>query len=122
MEDIQKLICISCPVGCTLMVTVDGETVIQVDGESCKKGIEYAENEIRDPRRMIASTVRVKKGIHPLAPVYTERPIPKPIIKEVLEKLREIELTAPIEHNKIIIENVLGTGVNIIASRDIPAA
>ncbi len=122
MEEIKKLICISCPKGCTLEVTVDGETVVKVSGETCKKGVDYAEREISDPRRMIASTVRVKNGFHPLVPVYSMEPVPKPLIQAVLKELRQVELVAPVEQGSIVIENVLGTGVNIVASRDMPAS
>jgi CxxC motif-containing protein len=122
MEEIKKLICISCPKGCTLEVTVDGKTVVKVDGETCKKGVDYAEKEITDPRRMIASTVRVKNGFHPLVPVYSLQPVPKPMIQAVLKELRKVELIAPVQGGDTVIENVLGTGVNIIASRDMPVS
>jgi CxxC motif-containing protein len=120
MEEIKKLICISCPKGCTLEVTVEGDTVLKVDGESCKKGVDYAKEEISDPRRMIATTVRVKNGFHPLVPVYSQQPIPKPMIQDVLKELRKVELTAPVKLGSVVLENVLKTGVNIIASRDMP--
>lgn len=121
MEEITKMICISCPQGCALEVTHDGNTLIKVSGESCKKGIDYAEQEISDPRRMVASTVRVKDGFHPLVPVYTFTPVPKPMIQDVLKELRKVELQAPVQGGTVVIENVLDTGVNVIASRDMPA-
>jgi CxxC motif-containing protein len=120
MEELKKLICISCPQGCTLEVTVEGKTVLKVNGESCKHGIEYAEQEITDPRRMIASTVRVKNGFHPLVSVYTKMPIPKDMINNVLKELREVELTAPVTLGTIVIKNVFGTGIDVITSRDMP--
>jgi len=122
MEEIIKLICISCPQGCALEVTVEGKTIINVDGASCKQGKEYAEMEITDPRRMIASTVRVKNGFHPLVPVYTKMPIPKNLIRNVLEELREVELTAPVVNGSVVIENVLGTGIDVITSREMPTS
>lgn len=120
MVEKRRLICISCPVGCELDVTLDEGKIIDVEGNSCKLGLDYAEQEIFDPRRMVASTVRVKNGFHPLVPVYTEKPIPKPKIFEVLAQLRDIELEAPIAVNDVVIENVLDTGINVIASRDMP--
>jgi CxxC motif-containing protein len=120
MVEKRRLICISCPVGCELDVTLDEGKIVEVEGNSCKLGLDYAEQEIFDPRRMVASTVRVKNGFHPLVPVYTEKPIPKPKIFEVLAQLRDIELEAPIAVNDVVIENVLDTGVNVIASRDMP--
>ncbi|MCJ7618017.1 MAG: DUF1667 domain-containing protein, partial [Desulfobacterales bacterium] len=95
--------------------------VLKVDGESCKQGIEYAEREITDPRRMIASTVRVKNGFHPLVPVYTKMPIPKKMIKNTLAELRKVELSAPVALGTVVIKNVLETGIDVITSRDMPA-
>ncbi len=121
MEDI-KMICVSCPKGCTLTVTTDGDTIVKVTDASCKRGEDYAHQEITDPRRMVASTVKVANGIHPLVPVYTEAPVPKPLIFEILAEIRKAELQAPVKTEQIVIENVLNTGINIIASRDMPRA
>lgn len=120
MEETKKMICISCPQGCSLDVKVDGSIILKVDGASCKQGADYAEHEITDPRRMIASTVRVKNGFHPLVPVYTKMPIPKNMIIDVLTELRKVELTAPVELGTIVIKNVFGTGIDVITSRDMP--
>ena len=122
MVEKRKLICIACPIGCELEVTLDEGKIVNVEGNSCKLGLDYAEQEIFDPRRMVASTVKVKNGFHPLVPVYTENPIPKPKIFDVLAELRNVELEAPVKINDVVIENVLGTGINVIASRDLPKA
>lgn len=122
MEEVKKIICVSCPVGCELIVTIENGEIVKVNGNTCKLGIEYAQQEIFDPQRMVASTVKVKDGFHPLLPVYTERPIPKPIINDVLAEIHKVEVEAPVAMNDIVIENVLETGVNIIASRDMPKA
>ncbi|MFA4932293.1 MAG: DUF1667 domain-containing protein [Caldisericia bacterium] len=117
----RKFICITCPRGCALDVTLEGETVVQMEGNSCKRGIDYVTGELKDPRRMVTTTVRVRGGVHPLAPVYTESPIPKPRIFDLLAEIRKIELKAPVKFGDVVIENALGTGVNILASRNIPA-
>ncbi len=122
MVEKRKLICISCPVGCELTVTIDEDKIIEVEDNACKLGLDYAEQEIFDPRRMVASTVKVKNGYHPLVPVYTEHPIPKPMIKDILVEIRKVEIEAPVKTNQVVLENVLDTGVNIIASRDLPKA
>jgi CxxC motif-containing protein len=119
MEDI-KMICVSCPKGCTLTVTTDGDTIVKVADASCKRGEDYAHQEITDPRRMIATTVKVKNGIHPLVPVYTAAPVPKPLIFDILAEIRKAELQAPVKTEQVVIENVLDTGINVIASRDMP--
>lgn len=120
MSITEKMICITCPMGCTLEVNHDGATVLSVEGNTCKRGEKYVQEELSDPRRMVASTVRVQGGIHPLVPVYTAAPIPKPRIPELLAQLREVELAAPVTMNQVVLENVLGEGINVIASRDMP--
>ncbi len=118
MPEQVKVICITCPKGCTLDVTREGDTVLKVEGSSCKRGAEYVEAEIHDPRRMVATTVRISGGIHPLLPVYTAKPFPKPRIQELLGKIRAIKLEAPIKMGSIVLADTLGTGVDVIASRD----
>ncbi len=120
MSITEKMICITCPMGCTLEVTREGQTLLSVEGNTCKRGEKYVQEELTDPRRMVASTVRVRGGIHPLLPVYTAAPVPKPRIFELLAQLRELELQAPVTMNQVVLENVLGEGINVIASRDMP--
>ena len=113
----EKVICVTCPKGCTLIVTRDGQTVIDVEN-GCKRGHAYAQQELVDPRRMVASSVRLKGGLHPLLPVYTSAPFPKPRISELLSVLRKVEVTTPVNLDQLILENVLDTGINIHASRE----
>lgn len=122
MVEKRTLICVSCPVGCELTVTLDKGQIVDVEGNACKLGIDYAEQEIFDPRRMVATTVRVKNGYHPLVPVYTEKAVPKPMIFDILAEVRKVEIEAPVKTNQVVIKNVLDTGINIIASRDLPKA
>ena len=113
----EKLICVTCPKGCTLMVTHDVKTVLNVEN-GCKRGHEYARQELTDPRRMVASSVKIKGGIHPLMPVYTSAPFPKPRIPELLAALRKVELQAPVFLDQVILADVLDTGIDIRASRE----
>jgi CxxC motif-containing protein len=121
-EETTKIICITCPMGCTLEVTHDGGTITKVDGEQCKRGKEYAQAELTDPRRMVTSTAKVKGGVHPLVPVYTAAPIPKPRIFDLLAELRKVELQAPVKAGQKVLENVFDTGIDVLASRNLPAA
>ncbi len=113
----EKLICVTCPKGCTLMVTREGKTVLSVEN-GCKRGHEYARQELTDPRRMVASSVKIKGGIHPLMPVYTSAPFPKPRIPELLAVLRKVELQAPVSLDHVVMTDVLGSGIDIKASRE----
>ncbi|KPL23007.1 MAG: hypothetical protein AMJ93_05730 [Anaerolineae bacterium SM23_84] len=121
-EETTKIICITCPMGCTLEVTHDGDTITKVVGEECKRGREYAQAELTDPRRMVTSTAKVKGGVHPLVPVYTAAPIPKPLIFDLLATLRKVELQAPVKEGQVVLENALDTGIDVLASRNMPVA
>ncbi|HEY59567.1 MAG TPA: DUF1667 domain-containing protein [Anaerolineae bacterium] len=117
MNDKFKIICVACPKGCELDIERDGEKIL-VSNQGCKRGVEYAISEIKDPRRMVATTVRIVGGRHPLLPVYTAEPFPKGRIQELLHELRKITVKAPIKAGKVVFENSLGTGIAILASRD----
>ena len=119
MEETIKILCITCPKGCSLEVARDGDTVVKVVGSGCKRGPDYVRRELVDPRRMVATSVKIKNGVHPLLPVYTSAPFPKGRIMEMQAALRTVEVTAPVKTGAIVIENILGTGINILASREI---
>jgi len=119
MEE-KNFICTACPTGCKLIVRMEGNEVVKILGHRCRKGETYGRQEAIAPQRMVASTVKVPNGFHPLLPVYTKGAIPKQRIPEVLEKIRAIEVLAPVKAEDVIIANVIGTGVDVIASRDMP--
>jgi len=117
---IEKIICIRCPEGCEITVNLDEKkNITEITGNSCKLGLIFAENEIKNPTRMLTTTVKVKNGLLPLVPVYTEKPVPKEKIFEIINELKKIEIEAPIKLNQIIVENIFNLGINILASRDI---
>lgn len=115
----MDIICVACPKGCQLETRRSGEEIL-VSNEGCKRGQEYAVNEIHDPRRMVASTVRVQGGLHPLMPVHTALPFPKGQIKALLAALRGVELQAPVRVRQVVLSDSLGSGIDILASRDMP--
>ncbi|MFA7408328.1 MAG: DUF1667 domain-containing protein [Anaerolineaceae bacterium] len=121
MVEISEIICVTCPQGCLLKVKHEGSQVLEVLESGCKRGKEYAISELQDPRRMVASTVKVTGGLHPLVPVYTSTSFPKLLIPDLAKKLREIEVQAPVQINQVVLQNALGTGIDIITSRDMPA-
>ena len=96
-----------------------GDTVVKVE-QGCKRGHEYANRELIDPRRMVSSTVKISGGVHPLLPVYTADAFPKPRIPELMVALRALKIKAPVRMNEVVLEDALKTGINILASRDIP--
>ncbi len=113
----KELICIVCPKGCHLKV--DEEKDYAVTGNGCPRGAEYGKAELTNPTRVVTSTVRCDGGTHPRCPVKTDRPVPKGKMMEVMAALEGIALTAPVHVEDTIIENVCGTGVNVVATRDL---
>ncbi|MDR2939593.1 MAG: DUF1667 domain-containing protein [Clostridiales bacterium] len=105
--------------GCQLSVTLEGGDVKNVEGATCKKGIDYAKVECTNPTRIVTSTIRLKGAPLCALPVKTEAPIPKGKIAECMQALKGIEISAPVSIGAIIIENICGTGINIIATRGI---
>ena len=122
MPEMDKVICITCPKGCRLDVTREGDTILKVDNCGCKRGEEYVHAELTDPRRMVATTVKIQGSLHPLLPVYTSKPFPKPRIRELLEALAGVELRVPVTMGEAVVKDALGTGIDILASREMKAA
>ncbi|MEA4882479.1 MAG: DUF1667 domain-containing protein [Clostridia bacterium] len=122
IEEERELTCIVCPVGCRLRVKLEGGQVTSVEGNSCKRGAQYALDELCAPKRTVTSTVRVRGGFLPLVPVRTSSPIPKEKIMEALRQIASTRVDAPVAIHQVIVESVAGTGVSIIASRSMPRA
>ena len=112
----KELICIVCPRGCRLKV--DEENGFSVTGNSCPRGAEYGKNEISDPRRTVTSTVRIDGAAFRRCPVRTSSPIPKAQMFALMDALNDVELHSPVKRGEVVIENVLGTGSDVIVTRD----
>ena len=115
----KELICIGCPLGCNLTVEMDGGQVVSVNGNTCKRGDDYARTELTDPRRIVTSTVPVAGGNLPVVSVKTASDIPKGKIRECLCALKGVTLTAPVQIGDVIVENVADTGVDVVATKSI---
>ncbi len=117
-ERFKDIRCILCPTGCLVHVeNIDGELIIE--GHSCKRGEEYAREEFVAPKRILTTTMQVESGFLPLIPVRSEKPIPKDKLEEILKEIAKVKTKAPIKMGDVLIQNVLGLDINIIASRDL---
>lgn len=120
---IIELTCISCPLGCPLKVETDDQgQVLQVTGNTCKRGEIYGKKEVTAPTRMVSSTVRLLGGEAPVVSVRTKRDIPKDKIFPVMEEIRRIKVQAPVKIGDVVLENAAGTGVEIIATTNVKKA
>lgn len=116
-EDMREFTCISCPMGCQLTVTVDEGQVTKVEGSTCRRGERYAEQEALHPVRMVTSLVDVAGCAMPVS-CKTSEAIPKGLIDECLSILRTIELKPPVHLGDVIVADVCGTGVDVIATKE----
>ena len=113
----KELICIVCPKGCHLKV--DEGNDYAVTGNGCPRGAEYGKAELTNPTRVVTSTVRIEGAVLPRCPVKTNGAIPKGMIFEIMRELDQVNLTAPVTVGQVVIENVCGTGVNVVAARSL---
>lgn len=110
--------CIMCPMGCEMTVTVEDGKVTDVKGNTCPRGVKYANDEITAPKRMLTSTVSIEGGLLPLLPVVSASVLPKERILDCAAYLRSITVQAPVKTGDVVVKDILGLGVDIIASRD----
>ena len=117
--EIRTLTCISCPMGCPLTVEMDGDEIISVTGNTCKRGDVYARKEVTAPTRIVTSTVKVTNGSADMVSVKTKTDIPKDKIFDCVKCLKGVSVEAPIHIRDVIIPNAAGTGVDIVATKDV---
>ena len=114
----MNLICIQCPLGCHLTVEEkDGEVI--VTGNTCPRGAAYGKSEMTDPVRIVTTTVAIKSESHRRLPVITSKAVSKARVMDVVKALKDGEVEAPVRRNDVIVENILGLGADILASRSI---
>lgn len=111
--------CIVCPNGCEITAEQQDSLAPRITGASCPRGEAYVRQELLDPRRTIATSVLVRGGDMPLCSVRLTAPIPKARIFDAMACIRAVELTAPVAAGTVVIENILGLGSDVIATRDV---
>ncbi|PXV89033.1 CxxC motif-containing protein [Lachnotalea glycerini] len=116
----KEMACIVCPMSCHLEVTLDdNNNMIEVIGNTCKRGEVYAKSELKNPVRMLTSTVKLEGGLYKRLPVITSVNIPKDKLFDVMKEINKIEVCAPIKVGDIIISDVCGLHADIVASRSV---
>lgn len=115
----RKLVCVSCPVGCEIVVELSGDEVQRLEGNRCKRGETYARQETVEPMRVLASSVKVVCGDRPVASIKTDAPVPKALIPEIMEFVRSMSVEAPVRVGQTLASNVLGSGAKLIATRPV---
>ena len=115
----KNITCIVCPIGCKILVKIDGTQLEIVGGNKCKRGIEYAKNEVFDPRRMLTTSVLVNGGEWPLVSVKSSKPVPKEKLFSILKEIKRTAVNAPVKSGQTIIKNVANTDISIVATKTV---
>lgn len=119
MSDTVRLTCIECPTGCALSVLVDDGKAVSVEGHGCRRGRDYAIAEVECPVRILTTTV-VGEGLSVrVVPVRTDKAIPRERLREAIEAIRKVRIDRPVRIGDVLIEDILGVGADVVATRDV---
>ena len=115
----REIICTVCPRGCHVMVEGNGNNVISVEGYACKRGLTYAEAEYSNPVRILTTTVKVEGNANELLPVRSSTPLPQGKLFACMEVIKTVTAKLPVKRYDVIVKDICGTGVDIVATKDI---
>ena len=119
MSETRGLTCIRCPRGCQLVATIEGRSVTAVTGNACPRGAAYAADEVCHPMRCVTTTVVVDGSpMDAVVSVRTDGDVPKEKVADVVAALATVRLEAPVHVGDLVLADVCGTGVNVVATRE----
>ena len=116
---VDRLTCVLCPVGCELEVRRDGSTEVEVSGNQCDKGIPFAVEEVLHPRRNLATSIPIRNAAAKMVSVRLSGRVPREMIFPILAEIARLRPEAPVRRGQVLIAGVLGTGVDVIATRTV---
>ena len=115
----KEIVCVICPRGCRIKIEGHADQIIKIENYGCTRGIDYASDEFKNPRRILTSSIPIegtKDGR--MLPIRSSTPIPKNLIILCMEQIKKTGVKASVQMHQIIIKNILGTGSDIIACRN----
>ena len=115
---IKKMVCIECPKSCVLSADIENCKIIKVNGAKCPRGVKYALAEVENPSRILTATVMAEGLDLRLIPVRTDKPIPKKDIFRAMEQINKMKISTPLRSGETLVDNFLGLGVRLLATRD----
>jgi CxxC motif-containing protein len=143
MEENDKtrtLTCITCPIGCTLTVTMQGNNVA-ITGNRCPRGATYATEELTAPKRVVTATAALrltKKTARQLhqpdmhttvpprnspdihrVPVRTTAPCPKEQINSLLHDIYALRVELPVISGQPLLKDWHGLGFDVVVARTV---
>ncbi len=118
MMSINEMICVVCPIGCHLSVTTEDSDYV-VQHNRCKKGRQYAIDELTNPVRTVTSTVKLNSLIATRLPVKTGRAFPKAKMLELMIEIKKVSVKPPVKCGQVILKNALHTGIDVVSTKTI---
>ncbi len=116
MDEVRTITCTVCPMGCSIRVTLrDGEAVA-FEGHQCKRGPVFAKDEVRDPRRMLTTTVRIRGCTARSVPARAAAPIPRDRMMAAMAQVRGLTVDAPVVAGQVLLADLAGTGIALVAT------
>lgn len=115
----KLIICTVCPRGCRITVSGDNGVVNSVEGYGCMRGKTYASNEFISPVRILTTTVKVEGLDNELLPVRSSKPLPKDKIFDCIDVIKGVTVKAPINRYDVIVKDICGTGIDMVATKNI---
>ena len=113
----KEIICTVCPRGCHIQVEGEGDKILSVEGQGCKRGLEYASTEFAHPVRILTTTVKMAGQQNDLLPVRSNKPLPKEKLFDCMEVIRTAQVKVPVARYDVSIADICGTGVDVVATR-----
>ena len=121
-EEAHEVVCILCPTGCHLRVRIRDNKVVEVGDAGCKRGLDYGVSEVISPVRDFFTTVRVKGGKMHMLSVRSTEPVPKDKLMTYALELSRVTVSAPVNIGDVIVKNIHGSDVDIVATKTIEKA
>ncbi len=118
-HEVYEYLCTGCPLGCRLEVDVVDGDVIEVRGNTCKKGVRYGKQEHLDPRREVSTTMWLAGGPLERLPVRASEAVPKPKVMGFVAALAGVVVEAPVAFGQVLVSDVAGTGIDVISTREV---
>ena len=117
----KEFVCIRCPLGCNVTATLTDGEITEITGNTCPRGADYVTKELTDPRRIVTSLVRVEGGALPVVSVKTASDIPKGEMFACAKALKETVVKAPVRIGDVVLRDVCGTGIDVVATANVDA-
>ena len=116
----KTILCIGCPLGCSIKLTLDNQgDLIKIAGNACKQGEKFALDELKNPVRILTTTILTKNQFYPLLPVKTKKPINKKLLRQAMLVLAKVRAKLPVKIGDVIVSNFLDADVDVVATRDL---